>query len=60
MPRIWLSSELEKGPLYKLYNDAIYYGQWKEEKIRRQGFGVEVWDGSLIYEGLWADDKRNG
>jgi hypothetical protein len=44
--------------VYK-YKDAVYQGQ-VNEKGQRHGKGVMLYDGGRLYEGHWANDRREG
>ena len=41
----------------KQYKDSIYRGEINSKR-KRHGFGVIVYDAGMIYEGQWANDKR--
>jgi hypothetical protein len=43
----------------KQYKDSIYRGEINEKR-KRVGKGVIVYDTGRIYEGEWASDKRHG
>lgn len=46
--------------LFKYSNDGYYIGEWKKGTMTNHGFGILVASDGQIYEGEWADDKRNG
>ena len=43
----------------KQYKDSIYRGEINDKR-KRHGKGVIVYDAGRIYEGEWENDKRHG
>ena len=43
----------------KQYKDSIFRGEINNKR-KREGRGVIVYDTGRIYEGLWKNDKRDG
>jgi hypothetical protein len=46
--------------MVKLDNESQYQGEWKIEKLLRDGKGFMIWPDGSLYEGYWEENKANG
>lgn len=47
-------SRVSRGPVL-LSNQAVYIGEWNSNE-QRDGFGMQIWPDSTVYEGTWKND----
>lgn len=60
MPDILDFETLKSSPTFaiKTYKDSLYRGEIHDSK--RHGKGVITYNNTRVFEGEWANDKRNG
>ena len=46
---------LKEMPAFLLDNEAIYKGDWVQNK--RQGHGIQIWKNGTKYVGYWRGDQ---